>query len=256
MNPVRWCFVKFEAVFFDLYNTLLHFDFSVLPRVDVRGQKLPTTSVEVHRQVEKKFKTNVPYQCFLEEFLESMAIISRIRKKEDREVPCLERFQIMCRRLNIDVQAADFMTQVHMDEMFRTMYCPEKTKILLERLSDIPLVLASNFDHAPTVRRALRSFELEHRFMEIFISDEVGCRKPGRKFFEIILKKSGHDPSRCLYVGDDAEADVLGAVREGFQVAWLVEGGASEDPPATPRWVIEDLLEVLNIVEKSVGEES
>ena len=240
--------MKFEAVFFDLYNTLFHFDFSILPEVDFRGQKLPTTSVEVHRQVEEKYEKNVPYQCFLEEFLESMKIITQIRGKEDREVSCLERFQIMCKRLDMDTQAADFMTQVHMDEMFRTMCCPEKTKILLEKLSDTPLILASNFDHAPTVRRALRSFELEDRFKEIFISDEVGCRKPGRKFFDFILKKTGYDPTHCLYVGDDAEADVLGAVREGFQVAWLVEGGASEDPPVTPRWVIEDLLEVAGIV--------
>jgi len=241
--------MNFEAVFFDLYNTLLYFDFSILPEVDFRGQKLPTTSVEVHRRVEEEYQMNVAYPSFLKAFLESMETITQIRKEEDREVSCLERFQIMCRRLDVDTQVADFMTQVHMDEMFRTMYCPDKTKILLERLSGLPLVLASNFDHAPTVRRALRSFQLEDRFKEIFISDEVGCRKPGRKFFEVILKKTGHDPNHCLYVGDDVEADVMGAVREGFQVAWLVKGEAVKDPPVTPRWVIGDLSEVAGIVE-------
>ena len=162
----------------------------------------------------------------------------------------------MCRELDLDTQAADFMTQVHMDEMFRTMYCPENTKTLLDRLSGTPLVLASNFDHAPTVRRALRSFELEERFEKIFISDEVGCRKPGRKFFKLILEKSGYDPTHCLYVGDDAEDDVRGAVREGFQVAWLVEGEAAEDPPTAPNWIIRDLLEVINIVESCAEEEN
>ena len=241
--------MKFEAVFFDLYNTLLHFDFSMLPEVRFKGRKLPTTSVEVHRQLQEEFRIEIAYQRFLDEFLESMTIIARMRNEEDREVSCLERFQIMCRRLDIDTQAADLMTRVHMDEMFGTMYCPDKTTVLLDRLSNIPLVLASNFDHAPTVRRALRSFDLEERFKDIFISDEVGCRKPGKKFFDVILKKTGYDPARCLYVGDDAEDDVRGAVREGFQVVWLVEGTASEDPPIAPGWVIQDLSEVAEIVE-------
>ena len=248
--------MKFDAVFLDLYNTLLHFNFSILPEVDFKGNRLPTTSVEVHRQVEKRFKTKIPYRRFLNEFLGSMEIIAQIRKQEDREVACLERFQIMCRGLDLDTQAADCMTQVHMDEMFRTMYCPENTKTLLDRLSGTPLVLASNFDHAPTVRRALRRFDLEERFEEIFISDEVGCRKPGRKFFKLILEKSGYDPTHCLYVGDDAEDDVRGAVREGFQVAWLVEGEAAEDPPTAPNWIIRDLLEVINIVESCAEEEN
>ncbi len=241
--------MKFDAVFFDLYNTLLHFNFSILPEVNFKGQRLPTTSVEVHRKFEGKFKANIPYRRFLDEFLGSMAVITRIRKQEDREVTCLERFQVLCKQLDLDTQAAEFMTQVHMDEMFRTMYCPGNTKILLDGLSDTPLILASNFDHAPTVRRALHSFDLERRFEKIFISDEVGCRKPGQKFFEIILEKSGYDPTHCLYVGDDAEDDVRGAVREGFQVAWLVEGEESEDPPVAPCWIIRDLLEVLDIVE-------
>ena len=241
--------MKFEAVFFDLYNTLLHFDFSILPEVEFKGQTLPTTSVEIHRHVEERFNIRVPYQRFLQEFLKSLEIITEIREKEYQEISCLERFRIVCRRLDIDLQAADLMTQVHMDELFRTMYCPEETQAVLGRLSDIPLVLVSNFDHAPTVRRALESLGLEEYFSHIFISDEVGWRKPGPKFFEIVLAETRHDPQQCLYVGDDAVDDLLGAIREGFQMAWLVEQPRAVRPPEEPRWVIRDLGEVLDIVE-------
>lgn len=247
--------MKFEAIFFDLYNTLLHFDFSRLPEVEFRGQTLPTTSVEVYRQVQKALDVAVSYQSFLEEFLESLEIVTEMREQEYREFSCLERFQIMCRRLKIPgKEAAELMVKVHMDEMFRTMYCPDKTKALLDRLSDIPLVLVSNFDHAPTVRRALRMFGLEHRFEGVFISEEVGWRKPGEKFFEIVLEKTKHTPARCLYVGDDPRDDVYGASREGFQVAWLGQSSQPQSPPVAPRWVIRNLSEVWTIV-SSVSEE-
>ncbi|MDA2935050.1 HAD family hydrolase [Acidobacteria bacterium AH-259-D05] len=244
--------MKFEAIFFDLYNTLLYFDFSRLPEVEFRGQTLPTTSVEVHRRVQEVLNIAVPYQRFLEEFLESLEIITEKREQEYREFSCLERFQIMCSRLKItDNQAAELMVQVHMDEMFRTMYCPDKTTALLDRLSDIPLVLVSNFDHAPTVRRALSKFGLEERFEGIFISEEVGWRKPGEKFFEIVLEKTKRTPEQCLYVGDDPQDDLYGANREGFQVAWLLESSQPQDPPVVPRWVIRNLSEVLKLASHS-----
>ncbi len=243
--------MKFEAVFFDLYNTLLHFDFSILPEVHFKGKNLPTTSVEVHRQVEEKLEVRVPYPKFLQEFLESLEAITAIREKEYREISCVERFRIVCSQLDIESEAAIWMTQVHMDELFRTMYCPDKTKAVLDRLSDTPLVLVSNFDHAPTVRRALGSLGLEEYFSDIFISDEMGWRKPGERFFQKVLEQTRHDPKQCLYVGDDVVDDVLGATREGFQVAWLMEQAQAKEPSRKPRWVIRDLSEVVGIVEGS-----
>lgn len=243
--------MRFEAIFFDLYNTLIHFDFSMLPEVKFKGQTVPTTSVEVHRRVEKEFNCSIPYQRFIRAFLESKEHVTEIREKEYREVSCLERFKIVCRWLDIDVQIADFIVKVHMGEMFRIMYCPERTKNLIGMLSEIPLVLVSNFDHAETVYRALDGFGLKDYFCDIFISDAIGWRKPGRKFFEIVLEKTQHDPKRCLYVGDDVVADVLGATRAGFQVAWLMGKSQIEKPARAPRWIVSDLQEIVGIVKGS-----
>ena len=82
-----------------------------------------------------------------------------------------------------------------MDEMFRIMHFPDHKKALLDQLPDIPLILVSNFDHALTVRRALRKFGLEERFEAIFISDEVGWRKPRDDFFKLVLKETQYSPN-------------------------------------------------------------
>jgi FMN phosphatase YigB (HAD superfamily) len=138
-----------------------------------------------------------------------------------------------------------------MDELFRIIHFPDHKKALLDQLPRIPLVLVSNFDHALTVRRALRQFGLEERFEAIFISDEVGWRTPGDEFFKVVLKETQYSPKQCLYVGDDPEADVYGATRQGFQVAWLVENRPPEDLPVQPKWTIRDLSQILEIVEEA-----
>ena len=244
--------MRFQAIFFDLFNTLLHFDFSLLPQVEFQGQSLPTTSVEVYRQLSERMDPSFPYSRFLEEFQESREIVTRLRNQEHREFSCLDRFQILCKRLNVqDKSVAEFILKVHMDELFRIIHFPDQKKALLDQLPRIPLVLVSNFDHALTVRRALREFGLEERFEAIFISDEVGWRKPGDEFFNIVLKETQYSPQQCLYVGDDPEADVYGATRQGFQVAWLVENRPPEDLPVEPKWTIQDLSQILEIVEEA-----
>ena len=60
--------------------------------------------------------------------------------------------------------------------------------------------------------RALREFGLEERFEVIFISDEVGWRKPGDEFFNVVLKETEYSPERCLYVGDNPEDDVIAPI--------------------------------------------
>ena len=244
--------MRFQAIFFDLFNTLLHFDFSLLPQVEFQGQSLPTTSVEVYRQLSESRDPSFSYSRFLEEFQESLEIVTRLRNQEHREFSCLDRFQILCKRLNAqDKSVAEFIVKVHMDELFRTMHFPDHNKALLDQLPPIPLVLVSNFDHALTVRRALRKFGLEERFQAIFISDEVGWRKPGDEFFKVVLKTTGYSPQQCLYVGDDPKADLYGATRQGFQVAWLVENRPPEDSSIRPKWTIRELSQILEIVEET-----
>ena len=72
--------VKFQAIFFDLFNTLLHFDFSLLPQVEFQGGLLPTTSVEVYRQLSESMDPSFSYPTFLEEFQESREIVTQLEE--------------------------------------------------------------------------------------------------------------------------------------------------------------------------------
>ncbi len=239
---------RYDAIFLDLYGTILHFDYSILPEVPHGGEKLRTTSLKVHREVARRFGFEVSFERFLAEMLESRRALVEMRGPEEREFPSLVRFQWICRRLGLQAEgAAELMVELHMEQMFQMMFLPEANRRVLEGLEAFPKILASNFDHAPTVRRALGKFDLETRFDHVFISDEVGWRKPGVNFFDAILKGSGFDPRRCLFVGDDPVADLLGASRMGFDVAWLAPADAAP-PPVKPTWRLGSLEELPLIV--------
>ena len=171
-------------------------------------------------------------------------------RQESREFSSDFRFELLRKKLEIPEAAAPVMVDAHMGEMFRMMYFPPENETVLDRLARYPLVLASNFDHARTARKALRKFRLAARFAAIFISEEVKWRKPSRRFFDRVVRGSGFEPARCIYVGDDPSADVYGGTQAGFQVAWLAGSDVSLIPPVLPKWRIGKLSELLDLLQE------
>jgi len=60
---------------------------------------------------------------------------------------------------------------------------------------------------------------LEH-FREVFVSHELGARKPERAAFEAVARRIGVEPGRILFF-DDSQANVEGARIAGLQAVWV-----------------------------------
>ena len=240
-----------QAIFFDLFNTLLHLDYALLPEVEFEGKRFPTTTLEIYHRLQQEFDVSFPYPHFLGAYLEIRNRIDGMIREELREFSCDCRFYLLQKSLGIPEAAVPVMVNAHMGEMFRMMYLPAQNEAVLNRLDRYPLVLASNSDHARTARRALQKFQLAPRFAAIFISEEVGWRKPSRRFFESVIRGSGFDPEKCLYVGDDPCADVYGGIQAGFQVVWLAGSDPERIPRVAPNWRINKLSELLELLPES-----
>ena len=113
-----------------------------------------------------------------------------------------------------------------------------------ERLanSGFRLAIASNFDSR--LRRVCRGFELLADW-PLFISSEIGVRKPSPEFFRRVAAALGLPGDRLLLVGDDVENDYRAARRAGWQ-ALLIDRtsttGAEQDDRLhdlrdLPQWV-------------------
>lgn len=84
-------------------------------------------------------------------------------------------------------------------------------------------------------------------FEQVFISEEMGCKKPERAFFDKVFDSIGDvDKSRCIILGDSLTSDMQGGRNAGITTCLL--GKPTDDPRCD--YVIGDLLEFLEILQR------
>jgi putative hydrolase of the HAD superfamily len=106
---------------------------------------------------------------------------------------------------------------------------------------DMRLAIASNFDRR--LRAVVQADSLLRRCERCFISSELGCPKPDRRFFDIAAAQLNLPSNDILLVGDDWTNDILGARAAGWQTVWLDRGGTG-----APETGIRSLHELLPLV--------
>lgn len=64
--------------------------------------------------------------------------------------------------------------------------------------------------------KKLKNSNLIDFFKNIITSEEIGLQKPAPALFEHALKRMGASANDCLMIGDDIEADIIGAAHAGI----------------------------------------
>ena len=62
----------------------------------------------------------------------------------------------------------------------------------------------------------LKNSELDKYFTKIFTSEDAGAQKPNSKIFENAIKSANARKKESIMIGDDLEADILGAKKYGL----------------------------------------
>ena len=65
-------------------------------------------------------------------------------------------------------------------------------------------------------------------FDVIVYSGELGIHKPDRRIFDHATSLLNVLNDQCVYVGDNPESDVLGALNAGMEVVWLDKWDSEE----------------------------
>jgi REG-2-like HAD superfamily hydrolase len=85
------------------------------------------------------------------------------------------------------------------------------------------LAVVSNWD--PALPTLLAELGLTEFFAFILPSAEVGVEKPDGRIFKLALQRLGLEPSEVVHIGDNYEADVVGARSVGIMSILLDRGG-------------------------------
>ena len=106
--------------------------------------------------------------------------------------------------------------------------------------------VVTNGDTFAQESRIARSV-LAHLFDGVFISEQLGCRKPEKVFFDRVFSIIGDElRSRAILVGDSLSSDMQGGRNAGIATCYY---GKAENADDRCDYVIGDLLELLPIVE-------
>src|SRR5207253_8682159 len=85
------------------------------------------------------------------------------------------------------------------------------------------LAIATNYDRR--LRAVVAGLSDLKPLQEIFVSSEIGWRKPSPRFFQALVAQARLRPEQILHIGDNYANDVAGASSAGLQ-AWLLSPNA------------------------------
>lgn len=149
-----------------------------------------------------------------------------ITQKELRE----KRFINFRKRTGVDIDPAAVSLR-YMDELSRqSVFMPGGLELLEILHKKAKLYMITN-GISMIQRGRIAAAGIEKYFDGIFISEEMGAKKPDKEYFDIVLEAVPYDKSDVLLIGDSASADIKGGQNAGIDTLWLSRG---KNPPAVP----------------------
>ena len=128
---------------------------------------------------------------------------------------------------------------------------PDVAGILAGLAARFPLAILSNWPLAETIDRFVEEAGWSGYFRAIVVSQRVGAIKPSPKIFAVAEEALGTPGERILHVGDDWQADVVGAKRAGWLAAYVRDRQGESSLPSSvpddsvrPDLVIDDLADL------------
>ena len=220
--------MQYRAILFDLDNTLLDF--------------LASSYIAMTETFSRFGKPSFSQ----EEFREYAAVNERLweqfeRGEIEKETIFTERFRIYFSRIGFACAPADFNTHYLRQLALGTAKMPHCDELLQTLHGSYRLFAVTNGDTYAQESRLRRS-GLDRYFDGIFISEQLGSKKPEKTFFDRVFALIGEEYRACsMIVGDSLSSDMQGGRNAGITTCYF---GRRENADDRCDYVIEDLLEL------------
>ena len=87
----------------------------------------------------------------------------------------------------------------------------------------------------------LHTLELEALFDGIYLSSDYGCKKPDRRFFELLLKERNIAPESAIMIGNDGVCDIAGAKAVGLSTLYIRSNISPMEPLPKADYILEEM---------------
>lgn len=142
----------------------------------------------------------------------------------------------------------------HAVEMFeetmpRMLTLEPQTRQLLENLhrDRIPTCIVTNGGSTMQAAKIINT-GLDSLVDAYVISEDAGAWKPDKAIFEKALSLIEADPSTTMFIGDNPEADILGAKGLGMRTAWMRLNRSWPYQSQKPDFIFENVWDLGDII--------
>ncbi|WP_109299504.1 YjjG family noncanonical pyrimidine nucleotidase [Aquimarina sp. AU474] len=195
-----------KHIFFDLDHTLWDFD---------------KNSSLAFEMVFNKFQINREIDSFLEVYQPinmkywKLYREEKVSKKELRRGRLIDAFTALDTQFSLEI--IDQMSEDYISFLPLNNYLIEGAKDLLEYLKPKYEMHIITNGFREVQQNKLSNSEIKEYFKTITNSEEVGVKKPNPIIFEHAMKVSGAETGNSIMIGDNYEADILGAEALGLR---------------------------------------
>ena len=223
-------------VFFDLDNTLLDFNRSERRAISLTLKHIGAEASE--ENIALYSRINLSQWKLLEK---GELTLDRLR---------VRRFELLFEALGIEADAHSSML-FYGDRLGEGFFLTDGAADALEALHGrYRLHVASN-GIAETQHSRLKGAGLEKYFENVFISQEIGCAKPDKRFFEHCFAAiADFEKSAAVIIGDSLSSDILGGRNADIATVLVSACPPPSDAPALPDRRITSLYELPDLLEK------
>ena len=159
------------------------------------------------------------------------------------------RFQVLFAELGRAVDAVA-VTRAYESNLGIGHYFLPGAQEAVERLHEkYRLFLASN-GTASVQHSRLTSAGLYPYFEKVFVSQEIGCNKPSKEYFDRCFSQiPGFDAGKAIMVGDSLTSDILGGIRAGMKTCWINPEHKPGREDIRPDYALESIAQLEALLE-------
>lgn len=246
---------NYKHLFFDLDGTLWDLYRNTEEALTILRGELSAKGIEI-----KDFKRFYRRYLHHNERVWALYRVGKIEKNVLRVIRFERAFQDV--GMTVDAATIDWFADRFLD------VCPKLPNLLpgtIELLDSLKgkyemHIITNGFQEVQGFK--MTAGNLNQYFTHIINSEDAGAKKPNPEIFEFALKKAGATIEESLMIGDDWDADIIGARDFGIDQVFLTYtekvifalNGKNED--ATPRhnykptYTLDSLLELKEILKK------
>ena len=86
-------------------------------------------------------------------------------------------------------------------------------------------------------------------FEGIFISDEIGFKKPSAEYFDYVSSRiENFNPSQALIIGDSLVSDIALGINNNIDTCWFNKDNLPNTENIKPKYTINSLMQIFDII--------